>query len=571
MSRGRELFERNWVKNDPRGHGGDGLGPVFNAQSCLDCHSLGGSGGAGGIDRNIEIATATESPAMGGLLLRLQHGLRVGPVRVSDGFPPALGTRPTPDRPEAPGLDPPGVRGGPERDAPPLRDRPRLPDLARVRARPARHGLGPRLPAEPDAPVRNGPDRRDPRRGDRGGVGRKFPGSAGVRGRVSRLKDGRIGRFGWKAKTASLEEFVLSAAAGEMGLEIPGRHQAADPRLPGLAASGLDMDEEDCEALVDHVRSLPAPVAIPPADDADAAQVKAGESTFKSIGCTGCHVPRLGDVEGIYSDLLLHDMGPQPVDADAYAVFVGDAPKADDRPVGAGSALLPRVADAPLWGLRDSGPYLHDGRAARIDQAVALHAGQGASSSRRYAELSPRRKRQVEVFLMSLAAPPRSEGERSLAGGAEHPCRSFRREPFKSRLNTACERPYVGLRICKRLNFAILTRFVITPSAQPSPRTNAMRLRRPSFMVAGGDGRGDHRHGLPGFAGGTCLGGGAHPPDRRPNADPPRTTWTPSPPRDLLWLAREANRPGRYDEATRHARAAPAGPASVPRCSARPG
>ena len=153
-------------------------------------------------------------------------------------------------------------------------------------------------------------------------VKRRFPGSAQVKGRVSRLKDGRIGRFGWKAQTATLEEFVLSAAAGEIGLELPGRHQATDPRLPGLAATGLDMDQGECEDLVEHVRSLPAPVAIRPAKERESAQLKAGEATFKSIGCTGCHLPKLGEVEGIYSDLLLHDMGPQPGDADAYTVFV---------------------------------------------------------------------------------------------------------------------------------------------------------------------------------------------------------------------------------------------------------
>ena len=77
---------------------------------------------------------------------------------------------------------------------------------------------------------------------------------------MSRLKDGRVGRFGWKAQTATLAEFVRSAAAGEIGLEVPGRHQAADPRTPGLAAVGLDMDESECDALVEYVRSLPIPV-----------------------------------------------------------------------------------------------------------------------------------------------------------------------------------------------------------------------------------------------------------------------------------------------------------------------
>ena len=224
---------------------------------------------------------------------------------------------------------------------------------------------------------------------------RQSSGSAQVKGRVSRLKDGRIGRFGWKAQTATLEEFVLSAAAGEIGLEVPGRHQAADPRLPGLAATGLDMDQDECNLLIDYVRNLPVPVATKPADDKDAAQIKAGEATFKSIGCASCHLPKLGEVEGIYSDLLLHDMGPQLADADTYTVFAGEPPRAD-RPEPADRAR-PRTDAAsarewrtpPLWGLRDSGPYLHDGRAAGIAEAITLHAGQGAASARRFAELPP--------------------------------------------------------------------------------------------------------------------------------------------------------------------------------------
>jgi CxxC motif-containing protein (DUF1111 family) len=235
---------------------------------------------------------------------------------------------------------------------------------------------------------------------------RKSPGSSTVKGRVSRLEDGRIGRFGWKAQTATLKEFVLSAAAGEMGLEVPGRPQAADPRLPGLGGPGLDMDQAECDALAAYVRGLPAPVAIQPADDRESAQIRSGEETFKSIGCAQCHLPKLGAVDGIYSDLLLHDMGPRLGDSDDYTVFAGD-PKAGapDRPGTVASAIR-EWRTPPLWGLRDSGPYLHDGRAATIEEAVALHGGQGAASTRRYAELSPRRKRHLAAFLGSLAAPP---------------------------------------------------------------------------------------------------------------------------------------------------------------------
>ena len=59
----------------------------------------------------------------------------------------------------------------------------------------------------------------------------------------------------------------------------------------------------------------------------------------------------------------------------------------------------------PLWGVRDSGPYLHDGRAQTLDQAIALHGGEGAPSAQRYFQLSPAERQHVQAFLKSLVAP----------------------------------------------------------------------------------------------------------------------------------------------------------------------
>src|SRR5207249_2098806 len=52
---GRELFFREWIPDDPRSHGGDGLGPVFNDSSCIACHNLGGAGGGGPNSKNVDI------------------------------------------------------------------------------------------------------------------------------------------------------------------------------------------------------------------------------------------------------------------------------------------------------------------------------------------------------------------------------------------------------------------------------------------------------------------------------------------------------------------------------------
>ena len=70
---GRELFARQWTANDPRCHGGDGLGPVYNATSCLACHYLGGAGGSGPASRNVILLNANPSNFQWGDLDRMLH------------------------------------------------------------------------------------------------------------------------------------------------------------------------------------------------------------------------------------------------------------------------------------------------------------------------------------------------------------------------------------------------------------------------------------------------------------------------------------------------------------------
>ncbi len=61
VAAGYEIFNREWMPNDPRGHGGDGLGPAFNDSSCVACHNSGGSGGAGPVSKNIDILSASRN------------------------------------------------------------------------------------------------------------------------------------------------------------------------------------------------------------------------------------------------------------------------------------------------------------------------------------------------------------------------------------------------------------------------------------------------------------------------------------------------------------------------------
>jgi CxxC motif-containing protein (DUF1111 family) len=221
-----------------------------------------------------------------------------------------------------------------------------------------------------------------------------------VSGRVSHLKDSRIGRFGWKADVATLREFTLRACANELGLELPGYARAAPPWIKDYKASGLDMTAEQCDRLVEYVASLPTAGVRTPETSQHRIELETGRKLFGTLGCAICHRPKLGDVEGIYSDLLLHDMG----------IYLGsfwkhrfnhryDPTKRKD------SAGINDWRTPPLWGLRDSGPYLHDGRAETIEDAILMHGGEGVTAVIAFEKLTLRERLQLDFFLQSLTAP----------------------------------------------------------------------------------------------------------------------------------------------------------------------
>jgi CxxC motif-containing protein (DUF1111 family) len=243
-----------------------------------------------------------------------------------------------------------------------------------------------------------------------------------VTGRVARLKDGRIGRFGWKAQTARLSDFVLTACAVELGLDVPGQPQSKPPK-PDYQAPGLDLSQAQCDSLTAFVAHLPAPRERVPATEDQRAYLKEGRALFEATGCAACHTPQLGAVSGVYSDLLLHDMGPELSDSGSYAGVAPNSTEEEElnQPLPSLAAdLKPQQAvdeskligatrqewrTPPLWGLRDSGPYLHDGGAATIEQAVALHGGEGAKAAHKFIQLAPAQRLQLVTFLRSLVAP----------------------------------------------------------------------------------------------------------------------------------------------------------------------
>ena len=201
-----------------------------------------------------------------------------------------------------------------------------------------------------------------------------------------------------ESRDAEPARICLLSLRNELGLEVPGHHQASFPLDPDAKANGLDLSREECDALVAYVIHLPVPTARKPAGSRESEAVAAGRSLFEAAGCATCHQARLGNIDGIYSDLLLHTMGPALADAGSYY--------GNSQPASSTSGVTRQEwRTPPLWGFRDSGPYLHDGRAENLEQAVAFHGGQAANSTKRFFNLSPDERLRVQAFLRSLTSP----------------------------------------------------------------------------------------------------------------------------------------------------------------------
>jgi CxxC motif-containing protein (DUF1111 family) len=220
-------------------------------------------------------------------------------------------------------------------------------------------------------------------------------------GRVSRLPDGRIGKFGWKGQTATLSDFVQAACANELGLGNPSHPQPRPLGKPKYEAPGLDLTQKQCDQLTAYVASLDRPTERTPVDNQGKLDAVEGKKLFGKIGCADCHAPRLGDIDGIYSDLLLHHMGEDSAGGAGYRGEVIPDMASDTK----GGPEPREWRTPPLWGVADSAPYMHDGRAKTLDDAIRMHGGQGEGSATRYRDLGEAKRKCVIAFLSTLRAP----------------------------------------------------------------------------------------------------------------------------------------------------------------------
>ncbi|MGJ7602773.1 di-heme oxidoredictase family protein [Variovorax sp. LT1R20] len=247
-----------------------------------------------------------------------------------------------------------------------------------LRTSPGVYGLG-LLEAIPDAELRELVRRRPYLR-------------FGVKGRLGEIAKSegtlpQIGRFGWKASFASLDEQVVAALASELGI---GKSQSAQ-EAPQLAATVAD--------LTAYLRSI----AVPARDRESVDRSKRGARLFSRVGCAMCHTPswnrvgvaglkeRLGRAEKIYpfTDLLLHDMGPglRANNSDPLSAY---------------------WRTPALWGIglqasvSPQSGFLHDGRGRTVLEAILWHAGEAQYSIARFESLSQQDRDDLLSFLSSL-------------------------------------------------------------------------------------------------------------------------------------------------------------------------
>jgi CxxC motif-containing protein (DUF1111 family) len=396
ITHGKELFLHQWQPKDAMSPG-DGLGPMFNGKSCVQCHGQGGVGGSGGADGNVDVLsvipprnkTQKNRTKIAKELQDIHPSLVFGTVRPSitlHKFSTTTGYSAW-QKLLLKYIDEQSRRGANDVTL----------KITQRRA-PALFGAGLINSIPDEVLLRVAAEQAD----------RKLA----PKGRLAVASDGRVGRFGWRGQTATLEQFVLGACANELGLQVAGNAQAPDPLDPKRVVSGMDMDQEAANHLVAFVSSLPPPPRTLPGGRSNDSII-AGEQVFHSVGCADCHQPKLGRVAGIYSDLLLHDMGSEladPVGANsANAVIASSTPPY----YGGGPDVFADVPAStkrewrtpPLWGVANSAPYLHDGRATTLHEAILKHSGEATASRLDYAKLSANERNDLIAFLKSLGQP----------------------------------------------------------------------------------------------------------------------------------------------------------------------
>jgi CxxC motif-containing protein (DUF1111 family) len=366
FARDQNVYEENEAVKD-------GLGPVYNATSCVTCHQNPNSGAASQI---------TE--------LRVGHndanGNFVNPtIFINDGKDTITGRSIVNDR-----------AIGPQAQE-------RIPDTEDIRTlRTALNTLGDGFVEAIDDSTLISIAERQPELSE----GR-------IHGEVVQAPifeapgQTRVGRFGWKDQHSSLLSFIADAYLNEMG--ITNRLRPTEVTQVLNTTTGINDQPDDLGlADIDHFAQFIRGTMVPPRDVTLAATPAAlkGQQLFRRLGCSTCHVETiitapagtvidggqftvpeaLGDkIIHPFGDYLLHDIGT----GDGI-VQVGPQDTAN------------KLRTAPLWGLRDKARFMHDLKSLSLENAIERHQGEAHEAERRFDELSPEERAALIAFLHSL-------------------------------------------------------------------------------------------------------------------------------------------------------------------------
>lgn len=406
FSVGNSFFRNPWVIAPASTDARDGLGPLFNTNSCQGCHIKDGRGHPPAPAENAislflrlsVAATANTDPK-----LLQQHGFVPAPIYGSQ-----LQTAAIPGMlPEAKlvvnwteiqkklvdgtqiGLRQPDYQIEHPNYGPLPADL-----LISPRVAPPMIGLG-LLEAIPEASILAAADPADSN-------------ADGISGRANQVWDRlaertALGRFGLKAAEVSVIQQSMAAFAGDMGLSssiVQNTDCTADQQCERFPDGGIPEVSDKIAGLINfYAMSL----AVPARRDMENPQVHSGAQLFNDVGCAACHTPHhqtgeLADRPDLsnqtiwpYTDLLLHDMGPGL--ADGRSEFLADGSE---------------WRTAPLWGIgltqqvNPRAGFLHDGRARTLEEAILWHAGEAESAVNQYRQLPLALRQSLLAFLTSL-------------------------------------------------------------------------------------------------------------------------------------------------------------------------
>jgi CxxC motif-containing protein (DUF1111 family) len=206
----------------------------------------------------------------------------------------------------------------------------------------------------------------------------------GVARQINVAGELEVGRFGWKAQVPRLEDFVHDAMFGELGLTTPDDGRGFSGATDNDSVPDPEVTQEQIEDITHFMAMLPPPARGGSTDPA----VEQGLKTFHSIGCAKCHTPSLQSPVGpvpLFSNLLLHDVMPPG--------FRG----MDEPSAGVGLFRTP-----PLWGIKDTAPYMHDGRAEDLRGAILAHFSEAEAVRQSFEDLTPEQQDALILFLEDL-------------------------------------------------------------------------------------------------------------------------------------------------------------------------